>query len=101
MAVKKEQRNILKYEKQIMPTGGVPKFVPLVFERSWNWGIEADKFLDEMLKKLVDVKGRSNEHEFRNRWRRHFSMLLLQKCNRSVLLKRLTRLSCGRVVDCF
>ena len=95
-----QQKKILKYQNQIMfLTGGAPKFVPLVFEHFGNWGNEADKFLNDLSKKSVDAEGRSNEHEFRNRWRRQFSVLL-QKCNRSVILK-VTRLSCGRVVDSF
>ena len=48
----------------------------------------SDKFLNDFSKKSVDAEGRSNEHAFRNRWRRHFS-ILLQKCNSSIILKRL------------
>ena len=59
-----------------------------------------DKFLDELSKKFVDAEGRSNEHQFRNRWKRQFS-ILLQKCNSLVILKKVTKLSCGRAVDSF
>ena len=83
-----------------MLTGGAPKFVPLVFEHFGYWGNEADKFLNDLSKKSVDAEGRSNEHAFRNRWRRHFS-ILLQNCNSSVIFKKVTRLSRGRVVDSF
>ena len=99
-AEKREQKKIFKYQNQITLTGGAPKFVPLVFEHFGNWGNEADKFLNDLSKKSVDAEGRANEHAFRNRWRRHFS-ILLQKCNSSVILKKVTRLSCGRVVDSF
>ena len=76
--------------------------MPLVFQHFGNWGNEADKFLNDLSKKSVDAEGRSNEHAFRNRWRRHFS-ILLQICNSSVILKKVTRLSCGssRVLDSF
>ena len=66
----------------------------LVFEHFGNWGNEADNFLNELAKKSVE------DHEFRNKWQRQFS-ILLQKCNSSVILKKVTRLSCGRVVDSF
>ena len=72
--------------------------MPLVFEHFGNWGNEADKFFNELSKKSVDAERRSNEHGFRNRWQRQFS-ILLRKCNSS--LKKVTRLSCGRVVDSF
>ena len=71
--------------------------MPLVFEHFGNWENEADKFLNDM---SVDAEGRLNKHGFKNRWRRHFS-ILLQKYNSSVILKKVTRLSCGRVVDSF
>ena len=60
--------------------------MPLVFEHFGNWGNEADKFLNDLSKKSVDAEGRSNEHAFRNRL---FS-ILLQKCNSSVILKKVT-----------
>ena len=74
MQQKREQKKILKYQNQITLTGGAPKFVPLVFEHFGNWENEADNFLDDLSKKSVDAEGRSNEHEFRNRWRRQFSI---------------------------
>ena len=49
--------------------------------------LSVDKFLNDLSKKSVDAEGRLNEHAFRNRWRRHFS-ILLQKCNSSVILKK-------------
>ena len=72
----REQKKILKYQNQITLTGGAPKFVPLVFEHFGDWGNEADKFLNDLSKKSVDAEGRSNGHAFRNRWSRHFSILL-------------------------
>ena len=77
---------------KFMLTGRVPKFVPLVFVHFGNWGNEMDKFLDEM-----STEGRSNECEFRNRWRRHI-LMLLHKCNSSVILKKLTKLLYGRAI---
>ena len=41
-AEKREQKKILKYKKQIMLTGGAPRFVPLFFEHFGNWGNETD-----------------------------------------------------------
>ena len=96
----KREKKIVKYQNQITLTGGAPKFVPLVFEHFGKWGNEADKFSNDLSKKSVDTEGRLNEHRFRNRWRRHFS-ILLQKCNSLVILKKVTRLSGGRVVDSF
>ena len=51
---------------------GSSKVCSMVFDHFGNWGKEVDKFLDEMLEKCIDSEGRSNEHEFRNRGRRHF-----------------------------
>ena len=58
------------------------------------------KFLNDLSNKSVDAEGRLNEHAFRNRWQRQ-SSILLQKCNSSVILRKVTRLSCGRVIDSF
>ena len=55
-------------------------------------GVEAEKLLGNRLEKSRDIEGRKNTAEFRNYWRRHFS-IVLQRCNSKVILNKLARVS--------
>ena len=50
-------------------------------------------------KKSRNVEGQQNTVEFLNYWRRRFSVSL-QRCNAKVVLKKISRLSCGENEEC-
>ena len=66
--------------------------VPLVFEHFGRWGEQAHQFLDQLSLQSVDEDGRENSKEFKTFWRRCFSVAL-QRCNASVLRRKLSRIA--------
>ena len=74
--------------------GSAPNMIPLVYEHFGHWGSEAESFLCHLAKKSRNVEGQQNTVEFLNYWRRRFSVSL-QRCNTKVVLKKISRLSCG------
>ena len=52
----------------------------------------AEEYVDSISKKSKDVNGRSNEADFRDRWRKQLS-IAVQLCNSRVILKKLSKLS--------
>ena len=76
-----------------------PNMIPLVYEHFGHWGSEAESFLCHLAKKSRNAEGQQNTVEFLNYWRRRFSVSL-QRCNAKVVLKKISRLSCGVNEEC-
>ena len=72
---------------------------PFVCLSVCHWGSEAESFLCHLAKKSRNVEGQQNTVEFLNYWRRRFSVSL-QRCNAKVVLKKISRLSCGENEEC-
>ena len=62
-----------------------------MLEHSGRWDEEALRFLDQLSRKNQNVV------QFKNHWRKRL-LVILQKCNARVLLKKLSRLSCDNIV---
>ena len=93
-AKRREDRKKTKYEQELLPGGSAPNMIPLVYKHFGHWGPEAESFLCHLAKKSHNVEGQQNTVEFLNYWRRRFSVSL-QRCNAKVVLKKISRLSCG------
>ena len=72
--------------------GFSPKLIPLVLEHFGFGGQEGQRFLHEISQRSRDEDGKANSIEFKKYWRRLFSMTL-QRCNASVINRKLDRLS--------
>ena len=98
-AKRREDRKKTKYEQELLPGGSAPNMIPLVYEHFGHWGSEAESFLCHLAKKSSNVEGQQNTVEFLNYWHRRFSVSL-QRCNAKVVLKKISRLSCGENEEC-
>ena len=98
-AKRREDRKKTKYEQELLPGGSAPNMIPLVYEHFGHWGSEAESFLCHLAKKSRNAEGQQNTVEFLNYWRRRFSVSL-QRCNAKVVLKKISRLSCGVNEEC-
>ena len=89
----KRETKRVKYNQERLPGGREKDHVtPVVFDNFGRWGVEAEKLLNNLAEKSRDIEGRKNTAEFRNYWRRRFS-IVLQWCNSKVILNKLARIS--------
>ena len=88
-ALRREEKKKEKYSTETHPGGFSPK---LVLEHFGFWGQEGQRFLHEISQRSRDDNGKANFIEFKTYWRRLFSMTL-QRCNASVINRKLDRLS--------
>ena len=79
-------------------TGYTPTLIPLVFEHFGGWGEEASTFLNKLSKLYRDEEGRNNPSDFKTHWRRRLSVQL-QRCNASVLARKMIRVTYGQNTD--
>ena len=91
-ALRREKKKKEKYGTETHPGGFSPKLIPLVLEHFGFWGQEGQRFLHEISQRSRDEDGKANSIEFKTYWRRLFSMTL-QRCNASVINRKLDRLS--------
>ena len=87
-----------KYSQEQLPGGYTPTLIPLVFEHFGGWGEEASTFLDKLSKLYRDEEGRNNPSDFKTHWRRRLSVQL-QRCNASVLARKMIRVTYGQNTD--
>ena len=92
-AAKREQEKIQKYANELDIWGNPSSCIPIVFEHFGRWGKQANQFLHQLSLQSVNEDGSPNRHEFKTFWRRCLSVAL-QRCNASVITRKLTRL-CG------
>ena len=79
----KEQAN---YKKNT--TSGLQlNLVPLVFKHFGLWGTGSSDYLNQPSKRSRDLLNYKNEADFKNKSRRH-SSVLLQRCKTRVILKK-------------
>ena len=62
------------YNQELSQRGSSPSMILLVFKHFRFWGNEADSYLNHLSKKSKDAEGLSSEEDFRNRWRKQFSI---------------------------
>ena len=94
-AAKREQEKAQKYANEWDIWGNPSNCIPIVFEHFGCWGKQANQFLHHLSLQSVDEDGNPNSHEFKTFWRRCLSVAL-QRCNASVITRKLTRL-CEKV----
>ena len=95
-ASKREEKKIEKYSKERHTGGGSPCLIPLVFEHFGRWGNSREKFLHQISLRSRGEDGKLNLIEFKTYWRRTPSMsITLQRCNSSVLAKKVDRIVCS------
>ena len=92
-AAKREQEKIQKYANELDIWGNPSSCIPIVFEHFGRWGKQANQFLHQLSLQSVNEDRSPNRHEFKTFWRRCLSVAL-QRCNVSVITRKLTRL-CG------
>ena len=96
-AARREERKMIKYEKQqLAGNTSSLNFTSLVFEHFATWGSEATNYLNKLARKSRDTEGYTNEADFRDAWRKNFS-IILQQSNTKVILHKLTRVLPGEV----
>ena len=88
----REKRSMTKYGQQLSVAGSDTTCIPLVFEHFGFWGPMAEDYLDRISKISKDANGKSNETDFRDRWRKELS-LVVQSCNSRMIFKELSKLS--------
>ena len=91
-------RQTEKYSQEQLPGGYTPTLIPLVFEHFGVWGEEASTFLNKLSKLYRDEEGRNNPSDFKTHWRRRLSVQL-QRCNASVLARKMIRVTYGQNTD--
>jgi hypothetical protein len=90
-AARREHEKSRKYAAMVDVWGSPSSCVPLVLEHFGRWGQQALQFLDQLSLQSVDEDGRENGKEFKTFWRRRFSVAL-QRCNSSVLRRKISRI---------
>ena len=101
-ASKRGEKKIEKYSKERHTGGGSPCLIPLVFKHFGRWGNSREKFFHQMSLRSRGEDGRLNLIEFKTYWRQILS-ITLQRCNSSVLGKKIDRIVCsnGSVDDSY
>ena len=88
-ASRREDWKVAHYEKERYPGGLAVRVVPLVLEHFGRWGKKAESYLDDLSKQSRDDFGRPNRAEFKDHWRKRLA-IQLQRCNASVLLRKIS-----------
>ncbi len=86
-ALKREEKKLTKYYKQLLPGGESFTIVPLVLEHFGRWGKESECYLQQLSLRSTDDLGRLNRAEFLLQWRQRISVQL-QKCNAKVIYRK-------------
>ena len=81
-----------KYDKERLANGRSSSCIPIVFEHFGHWGGKASEYLNVLAGLSRDDEGRKNPAEFRDLWRKRFSVLI-QTWNARVILNKTKRLS--------
>ena len=66
--------------------------IALVFEHFGRWADDALQFLHRLSLQSINEDGRKNSSEFKTFWR-HYLSVALQRCNASVMTRKLARLA--------
>ena len=91
-AGKREVEKSKKYAGEWDVWGHPSNCIALVFEHFGRWGDDALQFLHRLSLQSINEDGRKNSSEFKTFWRRCLSVAL-QRCNASVMTRKLARLA--------
>ena len=95
-ALKRENKKIKKYNGERHIGGNSSELVPLVCEQFGYWGKDSVRFLNRISLRSRDNDGKINSAEFKTYWR-HVLSVTLQRCNASVINRKMDRLACLHV----
>ncbi len=90
-ATRRENLKIKKDDKELLPGGFRPTFVPIVFEHFGCWGEKAEHYLKKLSQLSRNDDGKPNASTFKTYWRSVFSVCL-QQSNARVIDRKIQKI---------